>query len=130
MFAVIYRWKIKAGREIEFRDAWAERTGEIKKEYGTLGSRLHRSKDGRYWAYAQWPSRESWENASPKSGMMSSSAQIMSEATEEFEIIAELDVIADLLEPPRDIMALVEGDGHLESAAGTGEEAAERSTLS
>lgn len=61
MFVVIYRWKIKPGREVEFRSAWSKATRAIAFRYGALGSRLHQADDGSWLAYAQWPSRARWE---------------------------------------------------------------------
>lgn len=97
MFAVIYRWQLNPGFESGFEKAWAERTEEIKKEHGALGSRLHKSDDGSYIAYAQWPSRQAWQDASSTTGIDSNSSQTMKTATKSFEIVAELDVIRDLL---------------------------------
>jgi len=97
MYAVLYRWRLKSGHESSFETAWADRTEEIKKEHGALGSRLHRADDGSFIAYAQWPSRESWEEASSTAGANSPSSLTMKEATESFEIVARMDVIKDLL---------------------------------
>lgn len=63
-FAVLYRWRVDPAREEEFIAAWASLTEAIARECGGLGSRLHRlDGDGQWAAYAQWPSRESWEAA-------------------------------------------------------------------
>jgi heme-degrading monooxygenase HmoA len=59
-FAVIYRWKIREGMESEFQDAWRETTALLMKERGGLGSRLHRTSNSQWIAYAQWPSEEAW----------------------------------------------------------------------
>lgn len=60
MFVVIYRWKVHENREAEFEQAWAELTELYKQLRGGLGSRLHRTDDGLYVAYAQWPDRETY----------------------------------------------------------------------
>ena len=60
MFAILYRWKLKPGTEETFRDAWKAMTETIKAKYGTGGSRLHRTDDGDFVAYAVWPHREHW----------------------------------------------------------------------
>lgn len=62
-FAVIYRWRIRAGTEEEFREAWDTVTRALMEDRGALGSRLHLAEDGFWTAYAQWPSREAWERA-------------------------------------------------------------------
>ena len=38
MFAVLYRWQVKPGREDEFRDAWHRATEAIYQHRGSLGS--------------------------------------------------------------------------------------------
>ena len=77
MFVVLYRWRIKAGHENEFRDAWRRATDKIADRYGARGSRLHRVEDGTWLAYAQWPDRQRWQT-------MRSSAPV---APEDFAIM-------------------------------------------
>ena len=59
-FAVLYRWRLRPGMEEDFKHAWALQTDAIKRERGGLGSRLHRTPDGWWAAYALWPDRETW----------------------------------------------------------------------
>lgn len=63
MFVVVYWWRVKPGKEEQFRDAWRRGTREIARIYGGLGSRLHREADGRFVAIAEWPDRETWQRA-------------------------------------------------------------------
>ena len=63
MFIVIYQWKIKPGQESHFREGWRRVTRALIRQRGGLGSRLHEGASGHWLAYAQWPSRESWESA-------------------------------------------------------------------
>jgi RimJ/RimL family protein N-acetyltransferase len=58
MNAVLYRWKLAAGREQDFRAAWAEAAERIYRACGSFGSRLHEGADGTFWAYAVWPSEQ------------------------------------------------------------------------
>jgi len=60
MFIVLYRWRIKRGKEPQFRAAWLAATKEIMERYGALGSRLHHCEDGSWVAYAQWPDKDRW----------------------------------------------------------------------
>ncbi|HYB11056.1 MAG TPA: antibiotic biosynthesis monooxygenase [Alphaproteobacteria bacterium] len=60
MFVLLYEWRVKPGRESEFVEAWSNLTRLIYKRRGSLGSRLHRTEDGRFIAYAQWPGRDAW----------------------------------------------------------------------
>ena len=67
MLAVIYRWRVAPGKEQQFQVAWEFVTREFLANAGSLGSRLHRSSDGMWVAYAQWPDRDSWERATASS---------------------------------------------------------------
>lgn len=63
-FAVIYRWRLKPGSEEGFVHDWRTITLEFLHSQGSLGSRLHHCEDGTWVAYAQWPNRKAWEDAS------------------------------------------------------------------
>jgi hypothetical protein len=63
MFAMLYQWRIIPGSEDAFVHAWARRTEMLVDEQGSWGSRLHRTTDGRFIAYAMWPDRATWANA-------------------------------------------------------------------
>lgn len=97
MFAVIYNFQVRQGQEEQFELAWSKRTEEIKTTYGGLGSRLHRASDGRWIAYAQWPSRESWELASKDAGEATEAQIALRVTCESVETLFELDVRKDLL---------------------------------
>jgi len=56
--AVLYRWRLKPGRETEFRAAWTEGTKVIHKTCASYGARLHDGADGVFWSYARWPSEQ------------------------------------------------------------------------
>jgi quinol monooxygenase YgiN len=62
LFCVIYELKVKPEMEQKFRDAWRKVTLDVMNECGSLGARLHKSDDGSWIAYAQWPDRESWQH--------------------------------------------------------------------
>lgn len=65
MFIAVYEFEIKEGTETSFRAAWLEVTKAIYKSCGSFGSRLHTSdKSNVLVGYAQWPSREQWEQIS------------------------------------------------------------------
>jgi len=63
MLIVLYRWRIRNGMEQQFINAWSEVTAFIRENYDSLGSRLHRDKDGIYYGYAQWKSAEQRQQA-------------------------------------------------------------------
>jgi len=69
MFYAIYRWRLNEGMEEAFVGEWKRVTEEIYKTCGSYGSRLHKSEDGTYVAYAAWSSKEArrkcwdkWDN--------------------------------------------------------------------
>jgi|AGTN01.1.fsa_nt_gi Antibiotic biosynthesis monooxygenase. len=97
MFAVIYHFRVREGHEQQFQESWCKRTEEIKAAHGGLGSRLHQASDGRWIAYAQWPSREAWETAGKSTGESSQAQLAMRVACESVETLFELDVRKDLL---------------------------------
>lgn len=63
MYVVAYAWRVKPGKEEQFRDAWRRGTREIARIYGGLGSRLHRERDGRFIGVAEWPDYATWKRA-------------------------------------------------------------------
>lgn len=62
-FVVAYCWRIKPGKEEQFRRAWRRGTLEINRIYGSFGSRLHETTDGRFIGIAEWPDYETWKRA-------------------------------------------------------------------
>jgi hypothetical protein len=60
MYVALYRWKLKSGMEQAFETYWKEGTLFYRSEQKGLGSRLHQSDDGTFFAYAQWPDRETY----------------------------------------------------------------------
>lgn len=83
MFIALYRWKLKPGKEDQFREAWSQVTLAIREKCGSLGSRLHSSEDGTWVAYAQWPSKEMWQKDRPLGDEGDAARRRMSEAIEE-----------------------------------------------
>jgi heme-degrading monooxygenase HmoA len=63
MFVAMYWWRVKPGKEDQFRAAWRRGTELITARYGSYGSRLHRESDGRFVAYAEWPDYATWKRA-------------------------------------------------------------------
>ena len=63
MFVAVYWWRVKPGKEAQFRAAWRRGTELITARYGSLGSRLHRDQDGRFIGVAEWPDEATWQRA-------------------------------------------------------------------
>ncbi|MDA0667179.1 MAG: antibiotic biosynthesis monooxygenase [Planctomycetota bacterium] len=96
-FAVLYRWRLKPGKEDAFVEAWAKMTELIKQECGGLGSRLHKAEDGTWAAYAQWPNRAAWAAMQEMDPMDRTASVQMREAVEEsFEPVL-MSPVQDLL---------------------------------
>ena len=95
-FAVLYRWRVKEGSENAFAKAWLEVTDNFLKNFGSLGSRLHKGNDGLYYAYAVWPSREARDQAFFDS-QLESAAESMRETSVERLPEIELEIVADRL---------------------------------
>lgn len=63
MFVAVYWWRVHPGKEEQFRAAWRRGTELITQRYGSLGSRLHRTVDGRFIGVAEWPDQATWQIA-------------------------------------------------------------------
>jgi heme-degrading monooxygenase HmoA len=96
MFVVVYRFRVREGSEELFQQAWEKRTHEIAERNGGLGSRLHRTEDGAFIAYAQWPSREVWQEAG-KDTADTDARRAVADTLVGAEVVFEMDVIQDLL---------------------------------
>lgn len=97
LFVAIYRWRLKPGKEQEFRDGWSGLTRLIFANQGSFGSRLHKSEDGTWLAYAQWPSKELWDRVSLSSAEAQAYRALMRGAVEEDFPDILLTVTDDLL---------------------------------
>ena len=97
MHAIYFRWKVASGHEQDFEQAWLELTKLVRDERGGLGSRLHRSTDGYYFAYAQWPSERAWATQAEPTPRMAELRNRMLEFAELVDGPLRADVVADLL---------------------------------
>jgi len=99
MFVVLYRWKIRAGLEDDFVDAWSRISDLLLRERGSLGSRLHRGSDGLWYSYAQWPSAQARRDAFAQGPVDAAAAARMNAAIEERLPEVVLEPCADFLQP-------------------------------
>ena len=110
MFAAIYAWKAIEGREERFRAGWRRVTEAFLAEHGSLGSRLHRSADGRFVAYALWPDEATWKRAMAAEALDPEGIAMMHDSAtpdgaelpdgRRGPVVATCDVIDDLLRAP------------------------------
>src|SRR5690606_38240647 len=63
MYLAVYAWRVKPGKEDEFREAWRRGTRAITRLYGSCGSRLCRDQEGRFIGVAEWPDEATWRKA-------------------------------------------------------------------
>ncbi len=97
MFHVAYEFKVKAGCEAPFIEAWRAVTLAFRRYRGALGSRLHRAEDGTYVAYAQWPSEESYGQASVLPEEVVVAQRQLRESCDEIITWKKMSVVDDLL---------------------------------
>ena len=95
-FVVLYRWRLKAGKEQQFRDAWTQITQSLLAR-GSQGSRLHQADDGLWYSYAQWPSASARSDAfALPLGQVEASAAMEDAIEERFPEVV-LKVVADFI---------------------------------
>jgi len=98
MFSVIYTFDVKPGAENDFVEAWSALTELFKEHAGSGGSRLHKAAAGNYVAYAQWPDRQTWEQAAEKLPVEAGPIrEKMRESCQSIGTQFELDTIVDLI---------------------------------
>lgn len=98
MFTVIYSFKVKPNRELEFIDSWNGLTSLIYKHEGSLGSRLHSVKENYFIAYAQWPDKETWKNSGDNlPDLAVEFRKGMKESCISIDTLYKMDVVSDLL---------------------------------
>lgn len=103
MYVAVYGWRVKPGKEEQFREAWRRGTRAITRIYGSFGSRLHRAEDGRFIGYAEWPDAATWREAYAKRMVYDDpeARALFIDALEEDsrpgELIAAMEVLDDLL---------------------------------
>ena len=95
-FAVLYRWRLHAGSEESFVQAWS-RISELLRQRGSLGSRLHKGADGLWYSYAQWPSAQARDDAFALGAADPEASEIMRTAISERLPERVLTPIADYL---------------------------------
>lgn len=99
MFSVIYTFDVKPGAENDFVEAWSALTELFKEHAGSGGSRLHKASTGSFVAYAQWPDRQTWEQAAEKLPVEAGPIrEKMRESCQSIGTQFELDTIVDLIQ--------------------------------
>ncbi len=98
MFSVVYRFRVKPGREQLFQSSWRTLTQAIAEQRGSLGSRLHRNEaDGTFVAYAVWPSEDVFNREVELQGPAVAARAEMRNNCESIETLFKMNVVDDLL---------------------------------
>ena len=101
MFLVIYEWSVKPGKEALFEEAWRRGTVAITLTYGTYGSRLGRTSDGRFVGFAEWPDEARWRAAMAQGmvhGDVEARAMLAEAVLEGGGPVLSAEILQDLLE--------------------------------
>ena len=101
MIIYLYRWKLKPGKEEQFKKAWSYVTDQLREKSGSLGSRLHLGDDGLWYGYAQWPSAEQRTKNRLTHPEIVEARLLMKDATLEELPDIILDPVSDFLVLPR-----------------------------
>ncbi|MDN3491631.1 antibiotic biosynthesis monooxygenase family protein [Winogradskyella bathintestinalis] len=98
MYIVLYNIVIKPNQEEKFIEAWKGLTELIYKYEGSLGSRLHKKDALNFFAYAQWPDKNTFDNAGENlPEEVNHFRDTMRETCETFEVLEKFEMIEDLL---------------------------------
>ncbi len=63
MYAIVIEFRVKESCERDFIRYWNQTTQYFLAHHGSLGSRLHKSENGMYVAYAFWPDKITYDSA-------------------------------------------------------------------
>ena len=96
--SVLYFFDVKEDQEQVFIENWTNLTALIYEYQGSLGSRLHKTEDGRYCGYAMWPNKElleqDWSNMPHEAENYSDA---MSGACASIKTLETMSVLVDLI---------------------------------
>jgi hypothetical protein len=96
-FAVIYRWRLHAGREADFVATWTKISKALYEMHGSFGSRLHKGPDNIWYSYAHWPSAEARSAAFCGPNVDPEASALQKACVAEFFPEIVLEPISDLL---------------------------------
>ena len=98
MYIVLYSFKLKPNKTLDFIKGWEGLTTLIYQYEGSLGSRLHKKDTLDYIAYAQWPSKDIFDNSGKNLPEKANEYRdLMRSSCEEIEIISKAEMVKDLL---------------------------------
>jgi quinol monooxygenase YgiN len=99
MYCILLEFRPVPGKEEKFLRSWAALTEYIHQNYGSKGSRMHRSESGKFIAYAQWPGKETYESVSgTEEGARLREAMLEFLQENGITVLEKLEVVEDMLE--------------------------------
>ncbi|NDV61952.1 hypothetical protein G0Q06_05770 [Puniceicoccales bacterium CK1056] len=99
MYCVLLEFIPVPGKEEEFLKAWKELTAHIYSNYGSKGSRIHKSESGKFIAYAQWPDKGVYDNVTgDDEGARLRENMMRFLQKNGIRVLEKLEVLEDLLE--------------------------------
>jgi quinol monooxygenase YgiN len=99
MFAAVYKFKVKEGKDKAFIDNWKALTQLILQYEGSFGSRLHRSSKGVYIAYALWPDSNTWKNSGENLPTIAEHIRAAMQATcDDIRTLHQMELVEDMIQ--------------------------------
>ena len=98
MYCVVYKFHPDKGMDQRFIEYWEELTELIRVQLGGLGSRLHRTDEGVYFAYAQWPDKAHWKKMRTVEGSarMTELSALMKAISDPSEVVFSGEIVSNL----------------------------------
>jgi hypothetical protein len=97
MFVVMYEFNLKIDQTEVFIKLWHQLTLRVTELSNSQGARLHKASDTMWIGYAQWPSRDAWDDSNLTQPEITDLRQQIFEVCDDIQIIYQLDVVDDLL---------------------------------
>ena len=97
MFVIMYEFNVKKDLADRFTQLWKKLTLLVDELSDSLGARLHKASDTLWIGYAQWPTKDSWENSNLNQKAISELRAELFDVCDDIQIIYQLEVAVDLL---------------------------------
>ncbi len=97
MFVIVYEFTVKKTHLDSFPPLWNKLTLLVKELSASRGARLHQASACSWIGYAEWPTRDSWENSNLNQEAVSQLRKQLSDSCDDIQIVYQLDVMDDLL---------------------------------
>jgi len=99
MFCLVYEFVVKEDMEDIFLEGWHDLTLAMTRMQGSLGARLHKTPDGRWISYAQWPDREAWQAGEEVIFQFLAASNWKNCLDGHVKLLMQMEMVDDLLQP-------------------------------